>query len=104
MVPQTWLHLQVEGSGVNILTTTKTQPVRSDFVMEIPIFIDLLPFDHSSHIGGQEQKHFSLLGTKLYFPVNSLRKNSIILTPNMAALSGGCKPRIQSNDTTEKGK
>ena len=89
---------------MNILTTTKTQPVRSDFVMEIPIFIDLLPFDHSSHIGGQEQKHFSLLGTKLYFPVNSLRKNSIILTPNMAALSGGCKPRIQSNDTTEKRK
>ena len=42
------------------------------------------------------------LGTKLYFHVNSSRQNSIVLIPNMAALSCGCKPRIQSNDTTEK--
>ena len=49
---------------------------------------------HGSHVGGQEQKHFSPLGTKLYFHVNSSRKNSIVLTPNMAALSRGCKPRI----------
>ena len=27
-----------------------------------------------SHIGGQEQKHFSPLGTKLYFHVNSLKQ------------------------------
>ena len=40
-------------------------------------------------------KHFSPLGTKRYFPVNSSRKNSIVLTPNMAALSRGCKPRIR---------
>ena len=33
------------------------------------------------------------LGTKLYFYVNSSRKNSIVLTPNMTALSSGCKPR-----------
>ena len=45
-------------------------------------------------IGGQEQKHFCLLGTKLYFHVNSSRKNSVLLTPNMAALSCGCTPRI----------
>ena len=45
-------------------------------------------------MGGQEQKHFSLLGTKLYFHVNSSEKKSIVLTPNMAALSRGCKPRI----------
>ena len=44
------------------------------------------------------------LGTKLYFHVNSSRKNYIVLIPNMAALSCGCKPRIQSNYTTEKGK
>ena len=50
---------------------------------------------HSCHVGGQEQKHFSPLGTKLYFHVNSLRKNSIVLTPNMAAMSRGCKPRIK---------
>ena len=28
------------------------------------------------------------------FHLNSLRKNSIVLTPNMTALSRGCKPRI----------
>ena len=42
----------------------------------------------------QEQKHFSPLGTKLHLHVNSARKNSILLTPYMAALSRGCKPRI----------
>ena len=49
---------------------------------------------HGGHVGGQEQKHFSPLGTKLYFHVNSSRKYSFILTPNMATLSRGCKPRI----------
>ena len=48
---------------------------------------------HGGHVGGQEQKHFSPLGTKLYFHVNSSRKYSFVLTPNMAALSRGCKPR-----------
>ena len=37
-------------------------------------------------VDGEEQEHFS--------PVNSLRKNSIILTTKMAALSHGCKPGI----------
>ena len=32
-----------------------------------------------SCVGGQEQKHFSLLGTKTYFHVNSSRK--ILLPP-----------------------
>ena len=32
-------------------------------------------------LGGQEQKHFSPLGTKLYFHVNSTRKISIVLNP-----------------------
>ena len=50
---------------------------------------------HGGHVGGQEQKHFSPLGTKLYFHVNSWRKNSIVLTPNMAPLSRGCKPRMK---------
>ena len=49
---------------------------------------------HGNHVGGQEQKHSSPLGTKLYFHVNSSRKYSFVLTPNMAALSRGCKPRI----------
>ena len=49
---------------------------------------------HGGHVGGQEQKHFSPLGTKLHFHVNYSRKSSIVLTPNMAALSRGCKPRI----------
>ena len=38
------------------------------------------------HVGGQEQKHFAPLGTKLCFHVNSSGKKSIVLTPNMAAL------------------
>ena len=44
--------------------------------------------------GGQDQKHFSPVGSKLYFHVNSSRKKYIVLNPNMAALSSGCKPRI----------
>ena len=39
------------------------------------------------HVGDQEQKHFSPLGTKLYFHVNFSSKISIVLTPNMAALA-----------------
>ena len=43
---------------------------------------------HGGHVGGQEQKHF-------YFHVNSSRKYSFVLTPNIAALSRGCKARIR---------
>ena len=47
------------------------------------------------HVGGQEQKHFAPLGTKLCCVVySSKKKNSIVLTPNMAALSHGCSPRV----------
>ena len=42
---------------------------------------------HGGHVGGQEQKLFSPLRTKLFFHVNSSRKYSFVLTPNMAALS-----------------
>ena len=43
-----------------------------------------------------KNKGFFLLATKLHFHVNSSRKNkSIALTPNMAAMSRGCKPRIR---------
>ena len=35
---------------------------------------------HGGHVGGQEQKHFSPLGTKRYFHVNSSGKNPIVLT------------------------
>ena len=45
-------------------------------------------------VDGQEQKHLSSLETKLCFHVNSSTINSIVLTPNMAALSRGCRPRI----------
>ena len=48
---------------------------------------------HGDHVGGQEEKHFSSLGAKLYFHVNFSRKHSIALTPNMAGLSRGCKSR-----------
>ena len=46
------------------------------------------------HVGNQEQKHFSPLGTKCHFHANSSRKNSVVLTTDMAALSRGCKPRV----------
>ena len=35
---------------------------------------------HGGHVGGQEQKHFSPLGTKLYFHVHSLR-NILLFWP-----------------------
>ena len=41
---------------------------------------------HGGHVGGQEQKHFSPLGTKLYFHVNSSRKNSIEIDPKHGRL------------------
>ena len=51
----------------------------------------------------KNKKGFSPLGTKqLYFHVNSSRKNYIVLTPNMAALSRGCKPRIEKQFTTSE--
>ena len=43
----------------------------------------------------------SALGSKLYFHVNSSRKYSFVLTPNMADLSRGCKPRISNNQQVE---
>ena len=48
------------------------------------------------HVRGQEKKHFSPLGTKFYFHVNSSRKSAIVFTPNMAALSLGCKMSVTS--------
>ena len=42
----------------------------------------------------EDIQSFAPLGTKLFFHENSSRKNSIVLTPNMATLSRGCKPRI----------
>ena len=60
----------------------------------IHVLLLVCTWRHGGHVDGQEQKHFSPLGTKLYFHVNSLRKYSFVLTPNMAALSRDCKPRI----------
>ena len=37
----------------------------------------------------------------LYFHVNSSRKNSIVLSSNMAALSRGCKPWIVMSTNVE---
>ena len=53
---------------------------------------------HGGHVDCQEQKHFSPLGTKLYFYVNSSLKNSILLTLNMAALSRGAPFDFSSKD------
>ena len=54
----------------------------------------------SFHVGGQEQKHFSPLGTKLHFHINYWGTNSIVLTPDMAALSRG----LQTQNTVFAGK
>ena len=53
---------------------------------------------HGGPVDCQEQKHFSPLGTKLYFHVNSSIKNSIILTLNMAAFSRGAPFDFSSKD------
>ena len=50
------------------------------------------------HVGGQEQKHFSPLGTKLYSHVTSSRKNSSVLTSNATVLSRCWKPRMFFTD------
>ena len=41
---------------------------------------------HSGHLGGQEQKHFSSLGSNLYFPVNSSRKQFFFTDPQHGRL------------------
>ena len=46
-------------------------------------------------------KRFSPLGTKLYFHGNYSRKNSVVLTPNMATLSSDCKRRIAIRCTSK---
>ena len=50
--------------------------------------------DDTAAMFGQEQNHFSTLEIKLYFHANSSRKDSFVLTPNMATLSRYCKARI----------
>ena len=43
----------------------------------------------SGHVGGQEKKQFSSLGTKLRFHKKILQKNVIVLTTIMAVMSDG---------------
>ena len=58
---------------------------RRDMIVQVSAFQKLLVFMwcRGSQVGGQEQKHFSPLATKLSFMSNSSRKNYIVLTPNM---------------------
>ena len=65
-----------------------------DLIRILPVWVRLV-------VGGQEQKHFSPLGTELYFFVNYSRKNAIVLTHNMVALSRGCKPGRCDRDRTK---
>ena len=93
----TWNH-----DWIQSWTTWKRPYVKKKFEKFFIFFMDILlvcTWRHGGHVGGQEQKHFSPLGTKLYFHVNSSRKYSFVLTPNMAALSRGCKPRIHPRFT-----
>ena len=66
--------------------------VYSDILLNYALLV--CTWRHGGHIGGQEQKHLYPLGTKRHFHVNSSRKNSSVLTTNMAALSRGCKQNI----------
>ena len=66
--------------------------VYSDILLNYALLV--CTWRHGGHVGGQEQKHLSPLGTKRHFHVNYSRKNSIVLTTNMAALSRGCKQNI----------
>ena len=63
--------------------------VYSDILLNYALLV--CTWRHGGHVGGQEQQHLSPLGTKRHFHVNSSRKNSTVLTTNMAALSRGCK-------------
>ena len=69
--------------------------------LNIPISPGFSQFGVRLVVGGQEQKHFSPLGTELYFFVNYSRKNAIVLTHNMVALSRGCKPGRCDRDRTK---
>ena len=66
--------------------------VYSDILLNYALLV--CTWRHGGHVGGQEQQHLSPLGTKRHFHVNSSRKNSTVLTTNMAALSRGCKQNI----------
>ena len=73
-----------------------------DVAASFSMFLFVLSFIAGLHVTSRRPcwwsrtKAFSPLGTKLYFQVNSSRKYSFVLTPNMAALSRGCKPRIHN--------
>ena len=70
------------------------------FVLILLVLVLLVwTWRHGCYVGGQEQKDFSPLGTKLYFRyfhVNSSRKNFIVLTPKAPwqPCLCGCKLRI----------
>ena len=66
--------------------------VYSDILLNYALLV--CTWRHGGHVGGQEQQHLSPLGTKRHFHVNSSRKNSSVLTTDMAALSRGCKQNI----------
>ena len=74
-------------------------PYLQNTASELRILVQLISkvfrdLEHSLPLLRQKQKHFSPLGTNHYFHVTSSRKNSIVLIPNMAALSRECKTRI----------
>ena len=102
-VLQHWIHVmavtwQVKGKSI----ASQVYYIKRDNYLGVLWVLPIWTWRHVSHVGDEEQKHFSLLGTKLHFQVNSSRKNSIVLTTNMAALLHGCKPGISSNASVQK--
>ena len=68
-------------------------PPFSQFANFVKSILLVCTWRHGGHVGGQEQKHLSPLGTKLYFHVNYSRKTILYWSPILRR-SRGCKPRM----------
>ena len=75
------------------LNTTPPSPTHTP-IKRIPMCIAGLHVTSRRPCWRSRTKGFLSSGNWIYFHVNSLRKNSVLLTPNMGALSHGCIPRI----------
>ena len=96
LIPESGFPYTVHGAR---FTKQNVSEIYSTLYLPLFPFLSLLlvcTWLHGGHVGGEEQKHFSPPGTKLHFHVNSSRKNYVVLTTNIAALSLACKPRIPS--------
>ena len=68
------------------------------FPYDVTLKDSICAWRHGGYVSGEERKHFSPLGILylhvLKVHVNSSRKNSFVLTPNMAALLRGANQEL----------